>query len=50
MQAYEKRQCRFIVVARKTARLAEELKAAAWKPSPRPDTDRQRELFYQPEE
>lgn len=33
--AYEKRNWLFIVVARKSARLVDALKAAAWKPSPR---------------
>ena len=50
VQAYEKRNCRFILVARKTARLVEELKAADWKPSPRTDADGQCEFFYQPED
>jgi hypothetical protein len=49
VQAYEKRNCRFILVARKTARLVEELKAADWKPSPRTDADGQCEFFYQPD-
>jgi hypothetical protein len=49
VQAYEKRNCWFILVARKTARLVEELKAAAWKPSPRTDADGECEFFYQPE-
>lgn len=49
VQAYEKRNCRFIVVARKTARLVDELKAAAWKRSARTDADGQCEFFYQPE-
>jgi hypothetical protein len=49
VQAYEKRNCRFIVVARKTARLVDELKAADWKPSPRTDADGQCEFLYQPE-
>ena len=49
VQAYEKRNCRFILVARKTARLVEELKGADWKPSPRTDADGQCEFFYQPE-
>jgi hypothetical protein len=49
VQAYEKRTCQFIVVARKTARLVDELKAADWKPSPRTDADGQCELLYQPE-
>ena len=39
----------FIVSARKTARLVEELKAADWKPSPRTDADSQCEFHYQPE-
>lgn len=49
VQAYEKRNCRFILVARKTARLVDELKAADWKPSPRTDADGQCEFRYQPE-
>jgi hypothetical protein len=49
VEAYEKRNCRFIVVARKTARLVEELKTADWKRSPRTDADGQCEFFYQPE-
>ena len=49
IQAYEKRNCQFIMVARKTARLVDELKAAQWKPSPRTDADGQCEFFYQPE-
>jgi len=49
VQAYEKSNCRFILVARKTARLVDELKAAAWKRSPRTDADGQCEFGYQPE-
>lgn len=49
IQAYEKRNCRFIVVARKTARLVDELKAAGWKRSPGTDADGQCEFFYQPD-
>jgi len=49
VQAYEKRNWRFIVVARKTARLVDELKAANWKRSPRTDADGQCEFFYQPD-
>jgi len=49
VQAYEKRNCQFIVVARKTARLVDELKAAEWKQSPRTDADGQCEFYYQPE-
>jgi hypothetical protein len=36
-------------VARKTARLVDELKAAHWKPTPRTDADEQCEVRYQPE-
>ena len=39
----------FIISARKTARLVEELKAAVWKGSPRTDADGQCEFCYQPE-
>jgi hypothetical protein len=49
VQAYEKRSCQFILVARKTGRLVDELKAADWKRSPRTDADGQCEFFYQPE-
>jgi hypothetical protein len=49
VQAYEKRNWWFIVVARKTARLVDELKAADWKRSPRTDADGQCEFIYQPE-
>ncbi len=49
VEAYEERNCQFILVARKTARLVDELRAAAWKRSPRTDADGQCEFFYQPE-
>ncbi len=49
VEAYESRNWQFIVVARKTARLVDQLKAAAWKPSPRTDADEQCEFRYQPE-
>lgn len=49
VQTYQRRNCHFIVVARKTARLLDELKAADWRPSPRTDADGQCEFFYQPE-
>jgi hypothetical protein len=48
VQAYENFKCRFIVVARKTSRLVEELVAAEWKPSPHTDADEQCEFRYQP--
>src|SRR5216683_1583336 len=47
--AYEKRGVQFIVSARKTSRLVDELKAADWKRSPRTDADGQCEFRYQPE-
>jgi hypothetical protein len=47
--AYEGRGVQFIISARKTARLVEELKAAVWKASPRTDADGQCEFSYQPE-
>jgi len=49
VEAYESRNWRFIIVARKTARLVEELRPAHWKPSPRTDADEQCEFRYQPE-
>jgi hypothetical protein len=48
VEAYEKFKCRFIVVARKTSRLLEELGAAKWRPSPGTDADEQCEFWYQP--
>jgi len=49
VEAYEKRNCRFILVARKTSRLVDALKAADWRASPRTDADGQCEFSYQPE-
>ncbi len=48
VQAYEKFKCEFIVVARKTSRLLEELVAADWKASPHTDAQAQCEFRYQP--
>src|SRR5260370_2314234 len=48
-EAYQKRGAQFIVSARKTSRLVDELKAADWKRSPRTDADGQCEFRYQPE-
>jgi hypothetical protein len=48
IEAYEKFKCWFIVVARKTSRLLDELVAAEWKPSPHTDADEQCEFWYQP--
>jgi hypothetical protein len=49
VQAYQQAGCRFIVVARKTARLVEELKRARWRPSPMTDADAECEFRYQPD-
>ena len=49
IEAYERWKCRFIVVARKTRRLVEQLQAADWKPSPHTDAEAQCEFRYQPE-
>ena len=49
VRAYQDRGVQFIISARKTARLVEELKAAVWKSSPRTDADGQCEFSYQPE-
>ena len=48
VESYEKHHCQFILSARKTARLEDELKAAAWQPSPRTDADGQCEFRYPP--
>jgi hypothetical protein len=50
VESYEKHHCQFIISARKTGRLVEELKGAEWKLSPRTDADGQCEFRYQPEE
>jgi len=44
VEAYERRDWQFIISARKTARLVDELKATDWKPSPRTDVDGQCEF------
>lgn len=49
VETYEKWNCRFMLVARKTARLVDQLRAAEWKRSPRTDADGQCEFLYQPE-
>ena len=49
VEAYEKLGCQFIVVARKTAPLVNQLKAAQWEPSPETDAARQCEFCYQPD-
>lgn len=49
IEAYVRFHCRFVVVARKTARLLAELNAAQWKPSPKTDADDECEFSYQPD-
>ena len=49
VEAYESVKCGFIIVARKTARLVEQVKAAEWQRSPGTDADGQCEFWYQPE-
>ena len=49
VEAYEKAGTRYIVSARKTSRLVEELKAAPWTGSPKTDADAQCEFRYPPE-
>jgi len=49
VEGYEQLDARFVICARKTARLIEELRRAEWKPSPKTDSDAQCEFRYQPE-
>jgi hypothetical protein len=49
VEAYEEGNCGFVIVARKTSRLLEELAQADWKPSPQTDADEQCEFVYQPD-
>ncbi len=47
--AYEQARCQFVIVARKTRRLVEQLQQAEWKPSPHSDAEAECEFLYQPE-
>jgi hypothetical protein len=49
VEAYEEFDARFVICARKTARLVEELRQAQWKPSPKTDADEECEFHYQPD-
>jgi hypothetical protein len=49
VEAYQNQGVQFIIWARKTFRLVDELKAAGWQRSPRTDADGQCEFGYQPE-
>jgi hypothetical protein len=49
VEAYEEFNARFVISARKTSRLVEELRGADWKPSPKTDGDAECEFRYQPD-
>jgi hypothetical protein len=49
VEAYEECKARFVISARKTSRLVEELRQAEWKPSPKTDGDAECEFRYQPD-
>ena len=49
VQAYEEFDARFVICARKTSRLVEELRQAQWKSSPKTDADAECEFRYQPD-
>jgi hypothetical protein len=49
VEGYEQLGARFVICARKTARLIEELRRTEWKPSPKTDADEECEFRYQPE-
>jgi hypothetical protein len=49
VQAYEEGNCGFVIVARKTSRLVEQLEQQEWKASPKTDADEQCEFVYQPD-
>jgi hypothetical protein len=49
VEAYEELDARFVICARKTSRLIEELRQAEWKPSPKTDADAECEFSYQPD-
>src|SRR5207244_8303591 len=49
VEAYEEIDARFVIGARKTSRLVEELRQAQWKPSPKTDADAECEFRYQPD-
>ena len=49
VEGYEELGARFVICARKTARLLQQLRQAEWKPSPKTDSDAECEFRYQPE-
>lgn len=50
IEAYLRWQCRFVVVARKTARLLDQLRQADWQPSPHTDAEAECEFRFQPDD
>jgi hypothetical protein len=49
VEAYEEFDARFVICARKTSRLVEQLRQAQWKASPQTDADAECEFRYQPD-
>lgn len=49
VEAYEEYNARFVISARKTPRLVENLRQADWKPSAKTDADAECEFRYQPD-
>jgi hypothetical protein len=49
VEAYEEFAAQFVISARKTARLVEQLRQAEWKPSPKTDAGWECEFRYQPD-
>jgi hypothetical protein len=49
VEAYEELDARFVICARKTSRLIDELRQAEWKPSPKTDAGAECEFSYQPD-
>jgi hypothetical protein len=49
VEAYEEFDARFVICARQTSRLVEELRQAAWRPSPKTEADAECEFYYQPD-
>jgi hypothetical protein len=49
VEAYEKSHAEFVICARQTSRLVEQLHQAEWKPSPKTDAEAQCEFYYPPE-
>ena len=49
VEAYEEFHARFVISARKTSRLVEQLRQGEWQPSPKTDGDAECEFRYQPD-